>query len=362
MNDLGDAIGTAVEGGLYAKAVDKTAYEGKPTEQGQCANAQCLNCGTELIGSHCHSCGQRAHLHRTVRGFLHDLVHGVLHFEGKFWRTLPMLAWHPGRLTRRYIDGERAKFVGPIAVFLFVVFISFAVFQLAGGSASMVEAARTEIDPVAQMEREYVRRGQELADKRAEFAEAQGESATALNEEIQQLEKEYAGVGGALQKMGSDMAPNTIDGSNVTISVQKSNSWQSLKENPQLLAYKIQTNAYKFSWLLIPLSAPFVWLLYFWKRRFKMYDHVVFTTYSISFMLVLAGVSATLIYYGTFLKYDGLQLLGVGAMLYAPVHMYRHVRGTYESSRLGSFLRMLALSLFAWVALALFAWVLVLLA
>ena len=46
-------------------------------------------------------------------------LHGVLHFEGKIWRTLPMLAWRPGELTRRYIDGERARFVSPIALFLF---------------------------------------------------------------------------------------------------------------------------------------------------------------------------------------------------------------------------------------------------
>jgi hypothetical protein len=52
----------------------------------------------------------------------------VLHFDGKIWRTLPMLAWHPGELTRRYVHGERAKFVSPLALFLFCVFVAFAVF------------------------------------------------------------------------------------------------------------------------------------------------------------------------------------------------------------------------------------------
>ena len=54
-------------------------------------------------------------------------LHGVLHFEGKIWHTLPMLAWRPGELTRRYIDGERAKFVSPMALFLFSIFLMFAV-------------------------------------------------------------------------------------------------------------------------------------------------------------------------------------------------------------------------------------------
>ena len=45
----------------------------------------------------------------------------------------------------------------------------------------------------------------------------------------------------------------------------------------------MQSNAYKYSWLLIPLSVPFVWLL-FPCAGFALYDHTVFVTYSISFM------------------------------------------------------------------------------
>ena len=78
------------------------------------------------------ACGQQAHVHRTLRAFGHDLLHGALHFEGKIWRTLPLLAWKPGELTRRYIDGERAKFISPVALFLFIVFLMFAVMGLTG--------------------------------------------------------------------------------------------------------------------------------------------------------------------------------------------------------------------------------------
>ena len=37
-----------------------------------------------------------------------------------------MLVFHPGELTRRYIHGERARFVSPLALFLFSVFLMFA--------------------------------------------------------------------------------------------------------------------------------------------------------------------------------------------------------------------------------------------
>ena len=71
--------------------------------------------------------GRRRMSTASLGAFVHDLLHGVFHFEGKIWRTLPLLAWRPGELTRRYIDGERARFVSPIALFLFIVFLMFAV-------------------------------------------------------------------------------------------------------------------------------------------------------------------------------------------------------------------------------------------
>ena len=138
MSEIGEALGTAVEGGLFAKALGKGSQaqpEHRELEDGHFAEGACLNCGTELIGSHCHACGQKAHLHRTVRAFMHDLLHGALHFEGKTWKTLPMLALKPGELTRRYIEGERKRFVSPMALFLFSIFLMFAVFQVVGLTA-----------------------------------------------------------------------------------------------------------------------------------------------------------------------------------------------------------------------------------
>jgi len=58
-------------------------------------------------------------------------------------------------------------------------------------------------------------------------------------------------------------------------------------ENPELFLYKLQNTAYKFSFLLIPISLPFIWLLLFWKRGVTLYDHAVFALYSLSFMSFL---------------------------------------------------------------------------
>jgi Protein of unknown function (DUF3667) len=131
-----EAAGDAITGGILARAVEPSHGGGTATEQGAC-----LNCGVELIGSHCYACGQKAQVHRSLRGYGHDLLHGVFHFDGKILRTLPMLAFKPGELTRRYIHGERAKFVSPLALFLFAVFLMFAVVASVAGEFHMPEVA-----------------------------------------------------------------------------------------------------------------------------------------------------------------------------------------------------------------------------
>jgi hypothetical protein len=356
MSDVGDAIGTAVEGGLYAKAVsgDPSA---RMQDKGHFDEGACLNCGTPLVGSHCHACGQKAHLHRTIGGFLHDLLHGVLHFEGKTWHTIRDLTWRPGRLTRDYIDGRRQRYVSPIALFLFVVFISFAAFQIVGGASALTPDSN--VDSLEAVEQEYQTTLSTLEERREELREARREDApvknlSALESDIGDLEIERDALAGAMRLMGSENLPADASTRAVEVETEQKSTWQKAKENPQLLAYKMQTNAYKFAWLLIPISVPFVWLLFCWNRRFKLYDHTIFTTYSIAFMLALAGISALLIYLGTWKGYTGLQVAGSFLLLYAPVHMYRHVRGTYDSSRLGAFLRMLLLSAFAWLSVGLF--------
>ena len=115
------------------------------------------------------------------------------------------------------------------------------------------------------------------------------------------------------------------------------------------MLYKLQSNAYKYAWALIPLSAPFLWLLYPFSRRFGMYDHLVFVTFSLSFMLLLLVFSRV------------LGAMGVGApfipfllLLYPPFHMYRQLRGTYRSSRIGALVRATILVTVAGINLILF--------
>ena len=352
MSEVGEAMGGAVEGGLYARAVEPAAGEGR---KGHFHESACLNCGTELIGSHCHACGQKAHVHRTLAAFMHDLLHGALHFEGKIWRTLPMLAFKPGKLTRSYIDGQRARYVSPMALFLFGVFLMFAAFQLAGISAPDDLGPPIQFDGddtvTATVEAVEAARLEELRKARAGLEDS-NPAAAILDAQIEALENEPAG----------DDAPAKA-GDSGYITVKKGKTGVALidglvdkwKANPSLMAYKLQTNSYKFSWLLIPLSIPFVWLLFAWRRRFKAYDHAIFVTYSLSFMTLFA-IALTLLR----LIATGGGAIFMAVVRLAPVHIYKQLRGTYELSRFSASWRLAVLLFFIQVILMIFLQVLVL--
>lgn len=136
MTDDISAAADIATGVIASRAIEPDAGEGAS------GPLICLNCHAQLLSNHCAHCGQKAKVHRSISAFWHDILHSVLHFDGKIWRTLPLLAWYPGELTRRYVHGERAKFVSPIALFLFCVFLSFAVFSwLTPSSISLENSA-----------------------------------------------------------------------------------------------------------------------------------------------------------------------------------------------------------------------------
>ncbi|MCH8616376.1 DUF3667 domain-containing protein [Sphingomonas sp. SM33] len=337
MPDL-EAIGDAATGAVLAGAVERAGRKG----DGHTHESACLNCGTQLSGEFCYVCGQRAHVHRSLSAFFHDLLHGVFHFEGKIWTTLPMLIWKPGQLTRGYIDGQRARYVSPIALFLFCVFLMFAVVS-ATGLGEIPEQVKADVatqvkDHEATLTRQQAERAQrEKADR----------STVGIDAEIAQTRRELDGLK-RLQARG-------IEGSAVQVSDDMPGWFRSAVEhalkNPELVLYKLKSNAYKFSWALIPLSVPFVWLLFPFSRRFRLYDHTVFVTYSLCFMLLLLMV-------GTLLDFVAPSIASL-LWFVPPIHMYRQLRGTYELSRWGAIWRATLLTLFAFVAAMLFLIVLV---
>lgn len=351
-----EALGDAATAALTGAALSD--HHGGAATRGDAV--RCRNCGTPLVGSHCHRCGQSAHVHRSFGAIGHDLLHAVLHFEGKLWNTLPLLVWRPGDLTRRYIHGERARFISPLSLFLFAVFLTYAVVAVVGSGARQPEgfdvAEAAKVQSQMNGAREQIKA--KLADIDRQIAAAPEAKRAELRADRDAVLRSAALLGlidAASAKSKGAAAISEQAGRNFVVTDIKSGipfidkGIKKANDNPSLLIYKLQANAYKFAWALIPLSMPFLWLLFPFSRRFHLYDHFVFITYSISFMMLFA-VTLRLLDVYLVASENWIMLF----MIYAPFHIYRQLRGAYRSSRFGALVRTALLIAFCMIIILLF--------
>jgi len=391
MNPDFPEVGTLVTAGLAAKEIDAISVPDR--HGGETGNHyNCLNCGAALSASYCGSCGQPAHLHRSLWHLSEEFLHGVLHFDTKGVRTMPLLTFRPGLLTRRYIDGQRARYVSPMALFLFCIFLMYFVFSLAAEGDShnvkvKAEDARTAKADLVKAQQEAdedvvkaTTKLEQLKNAGADLSEAQQELAEATF--AKKLTAASSAIASAAIDLGSRSAaevqpaqarpatPKPGDTAVSTDAAVGSPTWQEQLAarakphvadpgtngkifralvNPDLALYKLKSTAYKFSFMLIPISLPFLWLMFFWKRGVAMYDHGVFALYSLSFMSLLFTAAALMAMMGV-----SSSVVAMCIIFVPPVHMFAQLRGTYELGLFAALWRTIALLCICGTAFVLF--------
>ena len=343
-----DAMGAAAHAGLIAGAVER------PTGHAGEAQHACLDCGAEVNGKFCANCGQPAHVHRTLLHLGEELLHGVMHFDGRVWRTLPLLAFRPGRLTREWVHGRRTRYVSPLAMFLFTMFVLFmgmSYFPAKGGERSIVGQQALATADLARKNTEVVNAEIALehatpetkagAQARVERARAAAEAAT---EQISNVGDKTRVTGDLKDVLDTEGLPVNTGDKKLDAKIRHK------LENPELALYKLQQAFYKFSFLLIPISIPFVALLFLWKRGFTLYDHGVFVLYSLTFISWLVMALAV----GTRIGGVVSALLWMTLPFAIPVHMFYQLKGAYGLRTFSALWRTWFLLWFCAIALGLF--------
>ena len=70
----------------------------------------------------------------SAREFLHEFIAHYVALEGKLWKSMALLLFRPGRLTRDYIEGKRVRYIEPLRLYLTFSIIFFAIFKFGGVS------------------------------------------------------------------------------------------------------------------------------------------------------------------------------------------------------------------------------------
>lgn len=359
-----EGAGGAITGGLVAGAIEK------PTgKAGEGHHGVCSDCGAGVSGNFCSNCGQSTHSHRTLLHLGEELLHGVMHFDGRIWRTLPLLAFNPGRLTREWVQGRRTRYVSPLAIFLFTLFVMFFALSFAPHKApadilpDQIAGQRTAVAEVqANLDRvkaEHAADPDPVAARALQIAE---QVVVRERAKLAQLERELRDgradglTPGSWQASLKDMAAGDAEGAKTAGHDAKAEGHGmgativKKLQNPDLALYKLQQTLYKFAFLLVPLSIPFVASLFLWKRGFTLYDHGVFVLYSLTFMAMLLMV---MVVAATLSRTLGGIVIPLG-VLAVPVHMFAQMKGAYGLSIFSALWRTLLLMVFCTIIIALF--------
>jgi hypothetical protein len=90
----------------------------------------CSNCGDPRTGVYCAQCGERQPGHHDLRvsHLFHELVHELVHVDGKLFRTLRELIVRPGQLTVEYFAGQKQRSIPPLRMFLTLFALQFVAF------------------------------------------------------------------------------------------------------------------------------------------------------------------------------------------------------------------------------------------
>ena len=366
-----DAAGGAASAGIIVAAIEKPA--GHAGEH----HGVCADCGAQTSGKFCSNCGQPTHLHRSLLHLGEEILHGVMHFDGRIWRTLPLLFLNPGRLTREWVHGKRSRYVSPLGMYLFTVFVMFMALSFMPvaqelDTATTKAAAAAAAQPVNSGTRLF-RANNELVQAETALEGAPKDSSAASTARRAELQARLKAAQAEMNAVDAEMeanptAPNVaVLGANwaediraraVSGDLKANTGDKKLDEklnhklrNPEFALYKIQQTFYKFSFLLIPISIPFVAVLFLWKRGFTLYDHGVFVLYSLTFMALLIMAA------GAVLRFAGDGALGLAAAavaLIVPVHMFAQLKGAYSLGFFSTTWRTVLLLTFCWITLMLF--------
>jgi len=395
-----DAFGNLATAALAAREFDRGSLH-DPGAPGLCAN-----CEEPVDGRFCANCGQPAHVHRSVLHVAEELLHGLTHFDGKAWKTLPLLLFRPGKLTHDYVHGKRARYVPPVALFLLTVFVMFFAFSFVKGPDDLVLDGKGVIGTTPAQHAEAARNADTaVADIKAKLAKAEADpnakpgqtgvlsGALAAAEAVQTQAHEAVARDKATQGVpptsspgkqptaATAAKPKSVDGKPLfqadedkpimSVSAgldelrkadqrgdlginfgspQLNERARHALANPELTVFKVQQKAYKFSFLLVPLSLPVLWLMFVFRRHVYLYDHTVFALYSLSFMSLVVIAASTMFALG----YRGA-LFAPLLLLVPPLHMYAQLKGAYQLTVFGAAWRAVVLATAAVITLAFFA-------
>lgn len=246
-----EAAGAASVGGLTTRqSADLT---GQP----------CKNCGTVVAERYCTNCGQlAASFHRPILSLIGETIADTFTLDGRLARTVPILLFRPGRLTRNYTEGKRARYVPPFRLFLIASLVFYLVLF-------------TLVPPVR-----YMHVDDQIRDEITEsLSEGRtDEAAEAIRESTRARLRE------------SNIEISTSDEFEDEFEENIQQRIIAVLENQEQFAAQVENWLPRLSILIVPMTMLALAILHFWRRKLYIYTHAIHALHLHSWMYLTGAV------------------------------------------------------------------------
>ena len=306
----------------------------------------CLNCGTQVIGNFCHNCGQEnIEPKETVWHLVTHFFEDMTHFDGKFFTSLKDLIIKPGFLSKEYMIGRRVRYLNPIRMYLFTSAIFFLIFfslykinekDLNVRSVFLGKTYEEIIKMDSAKLSEFtkkINKGKPL--NRAEVITLMDTSGFRMAPGNYRSKKEYD----SLLKAGVKKH-NWVERQLVYKNLEIKEKYGS---DPKVvlaaLLNRFMHSLPQMLFVLLPLFAFILKLIYIRRKQFYYVDHIIFTIHLYVFIFLVMLVTFGISKMRSLLHWDWLSFLSAIFVLCIFFYFYKALRNFYKQRRAKTILK-----------------------
>jgi hypothetical protein len=308
----------------------------------------CLNCGTILSGQYCSRCGQRSRSRLiSVWELVRDAFGDLFELDSRLWQTLIPLIFRPGRLTREYLRGRRARFMPPFRTYLVlsVVFFLVAFFDPQRHFGILLESSEEAVPtgeetPGAAEIRQQVlddlaREGIIVGEPKDEPAEPDRESE---GEQANGTNVQFTGDGRTIVDCNFDDAdfeglPGWLS-RRLTPERLRSVCEKIRADSGREFLERLLDNVPASLFILLPLMALVLKILYPLSKRYYV-EHLLFVLHYHAFVFLILTLEVLWSRFAALIRLPELidDLTVFVISIYIPVYLYKSMRHVYEQGR-----------------------------
>lgn len=296
-------------------------------DQEQPIERQCLDCGESSEGKFCSHCGLKIHLSNSIAGYILEALPGIFGADKRFLQTIKLLAVNPGKLTRRFHEGKRKRYLSPMAMLVSSIFLLFTLpllTQLVPVDEDIqLQEKLIDLDNIRELDQLIEEEVDAIHKSTGEERESHIED-LAVNISSRNLLAKLNDVPEIPRSRHAKILMEVEEEDETWIDRRLTEMVEKFDQNPELMASTVRSNLIKYSWALIPLTLPILMFVMPGgvRDRFK---HALFAGYSLSFMLFLIALFQTFLAFRIEAIY-----LAVPALLFGLLHLFIQTKNSYR--------------------------------